>query len=288
MTRNSAGLFWNATVAMGLGLALSACGGSELTVTSANLQGADENAVTLTGELSTSVPVGSTLQATADVNLRTGASTEYKVLHVVPRGSKLVTVERTAPQNGFYKVKHNGVVGWTHGGYYTLVGSPSSGGDLSARDAAIARAQTGVGFSYWWGHGRWLASGATSQNKGYCSGSCPNCSHSGSYGADCSGYVAKVWRVPGNNVDLSTDAHPYSTYNFNNETTHWSPISIGSLKKADAMVYRSGGAGHIFIYESGDGWGSMWAYEAKNCASGIVKNLRSATSGYKAIRRNGW
>lgn len=242
-----------------------------------------------------SVAVGSTLKATTGVNLRKGPSTSDAILHVVPSGAT-VTAVASAPKNGFYQVKHNGVTGWSYGLYYNLVSSPSSSpsptpapsGGSSARDQAVTRAKQGVGFSYWWGHGRWLASGATSSTAGTCSGSCPSCSHGGSYGADCSGYVGKIWQVPSSNTSLSTDSHPYSTGNFVSDTSQWSTVARGSVKKADAMVYNSGGAGHIFLYESGDGWGSMWAYEAKGCSYGIVHNLRTASSSYHAIRRSGW
>jgi hypothetical protein len=49
-------------------------------------------------------------------------------------------------------------------------------------------------------------------------------------------------------------------------------------------VYNTNGAGHTFLYESGDGWGSMWAYECKGCSYGCVHNLRTATTTYHAIR----
>jgi hypothetical protein len=150
------------------------------------------------------------------------------------------------------------------------------------RDEIIGIAKSGVGFSYWWGHGRWRLDGA---QHGSCSGSCPSCSHSGSYGADCSGYVAKAWQVPGP-IAVSTDAHPYSTWNFQYESTHWKAIAKGDAKKGDAFVYNSNGAGHIVIYESGDPWGSVWAYECKGCSYGCVKNLRTLGSYYAARRRN--
>ena len=54
------------------------------------------------------------------------------------------------------------------------------------------------------------------------------------------------------------------------------------------MVYRSGGAGHIFVYSSGDSWGSMYAYECRSCAYGCVYGSRTAGSKYHAIRRSGW
>lgn len=154
---------------------------------------------------------------------------------------------------------------------------------VMTRDEIIGLSKSGVGFSYWWGHGRWRLDGA---QHGSCSGSCPSCSHSGSYGADCSGFVGKVWQVPGP-IAVSTDAHPYSTFNFQYESTHWKAIAKGDVKKGDAFVYNSNGAGHILIYESGDPWGSIWAYECKGCSYGCVYNSRTAGSMYRTIRREG-
>ncbi|MBX3125588.1 MAG: thrombospondin type 3 repeat-containing protein [Polyangiaceae bacterium] len=151
------------------------------------------------------------------------------------------------------------------------------------RDQIIARGKGVVGFSYWWGHGRWTTD--SSAYRGSCSGSCPSCSHSGAYGADCSGFVAKAWQVPGTSA-VTTDSHPYSTYHFYHNATHWTHISRGSTKKADAMVYRTSSGGHIFLYESGDPWGWMTAIECKSCSGGCVRAGRSASSSYKAIRRH--
>jgi hypothetical protein len=153
----------------------------------------------------------------------------------------------------------------------------------STRDEIVSRGNGVVGFSYWWGHGRWSTSSGASH--GSCSGGCPSCSHSGSYGADCSGFVAKAWQVP-DAISVSTDKHPYSTYYLDNYSYHWSTISRGSIKKADAMVYNTGGAGHTFLFVSGDGWGWMTAIECKGCSYGCVKGSRTASSSYKAIRRD--
>ena len=150
------------------------------------------------------------------------------------------------------------------------------------RDQIIARGKGVVKFSYWWGHGRWST---TSTSYGSCSGGCPSCSHYGSYGADCSGFVAKAWQVPGS-ISVSTDAHPYSTYYFDNYSYHWSTISRSNAKKADSFVYNTGGAGHIFLYESGDPWGWVTAIECKGCSYGCVRGGRSISSSYKAIRRD--
>jgi uncharacterized protein YraI len=285
-----------ATLAFGVAMT-GGCEGSS-GVESDELTGAPEdvNGEELTG----SVTVGAKVRTTSDVNLRSGPGTGFKVLRVVPKSSLVVTVKGT-PSKSFYQVKHNGLTGWIHGSYLSLVDEGDGDGDegttssntggtpaSSTRDNAINRAKSGVGFSYWWGHGRWRPEGPTSSTKGSCSGSCPNCSHKGSYGADCSGYVAKVWQVPSSNTDLTDDQHPYSTADFVKNTSQWTIINRSSVKKADAMVYRSGGAGHIIVYNSGDAWGSLNAYECKSCSAGCVYNLRTVSSAYKTIRRKGW
>lgn len=252
-----------------------------------SLVGAPED-VGVQGEgITGTIAVGTTLVSTTDVNLRTGPSTGYKILHVVPQGAK-VTVVASSPSNGFYKIKHNGTTGWSYGAYYKKASSSSSPSTSSKRTEAIARAKSGVGFSYWWGHGRFRPEGATASTKGHCSGSCPSCSHSGSYGGDCSGFVGKVWQVGSGNSTLTTDAHPYSTYSFDKDSSQWSTVSRSNMKPADAMVYNSNGAGHIFVYEKGDGWGQMYAYECKGCSYGCVHNLRTASSAYHGIRRAGY
>lgn len=268
--------------------ALVGCAGTVgETATDGELLGGTDEYGTLSSELSAGVPLGSTLKTTANLNLRTSASTSAQVRLVIPSGATVTTVNVTQPSGGWYNVKYNGVTGWAYGSYLTLVSSPSTP-STSVRDAAIARAQGGVGFSYWWGHGRWIANGATSSTKGVCTGDCPNCTHSGGYGADCSGFAAKVWQVPSNNTDVTVDSHPYGTIHFVGSNANWSTVSRSNVLKGDALVYNTNGAGHIFIYESGDAWGSMWAYEARGCSYGIVHNLRTATSEYKAIRRAGW
>lgn len=252
------------------------------------LAGAEEYG-TVSSELSVGVALGSTLRTTANLNLRTTASMNGQIRLVIPSGANVTTVNVSQPIGGWYNIKYNGVTGWSYGAYLSLVWQPSTPpAPNSGRDGAIDRAKGGVGFSYWWGHGRWIAGGATSSNQGVCTGDCPNCSHSGSYGADCSGYVAKVWQVPSNNTDVSVESHPYGTTHFVGSNANWSTVSRAGAAKGDAFVYNENGAGHMFIYESGDAWGSLWAYEARGCSYGIVHNLRTVTSAYKVIRRTGY
>lgn len=87
---------------------------------------------------------------------------------------------------------------------------------------------------------------------------------------------------------VSSCAHPYSTYNFTNESREWRTVARGSAKRGDAFVYNQNGAGHIFLFDNGDPWGWMKAYEAKGCSYGIVHGSRTAGSNYKVIRRDGF
>jgi hypothetical protein len=234
---------------------------------------------------------GALYEATSDVNLRRGPATSEAVLEVVPTGAVVSVTATGCAVGGFIPVRHQGVSGWSFASYYRPYTAPS--GDAGAagaftRDDAIARARQSVGFGYWWGHGRWRSEGIRPEWKGTCSGSCPNCTYAGTYGADCSGMIAKAWKVPSWNDDVSVDKHPFGTIHFVASNSLWRDVSRSSLVKADALVYNTNGAGHILMYESGDGWGSVYAYECKGCSYGCVRNLRSVSSAYKGIRRTGF
>lgn len=236
-----------------------------------------------------------TAETTADLNLRSGPATTYAVLAVIPAGT-IVTVEDATPNNGFLKVTWNGITGYCSAKYLTSASATSSvddtagGADVngpSSPSNAIARAKLAVGFSYYWGGGAWLEAGVSAGNAGSCSGSCPSCTHSGKYGADCSGLVAKAWQFGA--LALPTNAHPYSTSNFNKDASgKWSTVSRGSLKAGDALVYNSGGAGHIVIFEKGDGWGASTVYECRGCSYGCVYNTRTFGTSYHGIRKAGF
>lgn len=222
--------------------------------------------------------VGEKARVTATaLNLRSGPNTTSSILTSMPSGTVVDVLDKSGT---WYKVRYNATTGWCSGEYLT----PETAGGGSGVDAAIDRAKSGVGFSYWWGGGCWQP-GAS--EKGSCTGSCPGCTHRGSWGADCSGYVAKVWQVPGTSA-VSSCGHPYSTANFDNEEREWNTVPRSSARRGDAFVYNTGGAGHIFLFEGGDPWGSIRAYEAKGCSYGIVYGTRTAGSDYKVIRRKGF
>ncbi len=244
------------------------------------------------------------MKTTANLNLRKGAGTSFAVLAVIPSGTT-VTLLNAAATNGFLNIEFNGTAGWGFATYLTEVastgggsssssssGGSSSGGPVSldgapSPDNAIARAKAAVGFSYYWGGGAWLGAGPSASTKGSCSGSCPSCSHSGKYGADCSGLVAKAWQF--GTKALEVNSHPYSTASFVSDSSgHWSTVSRTNMKKGDALVYNSGGHGHIVMYEKGDGWGTPTVIECRGCSYGCVYNARSFASTYHAIRRSGF
>jgi hypothetical protein len=214
---------------------------------------------------------------------RSGPGTGYASLRVMPEGTTVTIVDGSGL---WYKNNWGGRIGWSHGNYLCKVSAPTNtGANLNAplsRTGAISISKATVGFSYWWGGARFAAGGG----HGSCYGSCPSCSHSGSYGADCSGLIGKVWRLP-EAMPMTSNKHPFSTYHFYNQTNHWNRLARGSMQKADALVYNSGGSGHIVVYESGNRWGSMWTYEARGCSYGVVHNLRTAGSAYRAIHRTG-
>ena len=239
-------------------------------------------------------PKGSTVYTTVDLNLRKGPSTDDDVLRAMPEGAPVV-VTNGVPDNGFIAVTHEGMPGFASYRYLRPAdgevvsdgGTSSPSVDGTWREKALSIAANGVGLSYWWGHGRLVDGVATSSQFGGCQGSCPSCDHSGAFGADCSGYVAKAWVVPQANSALDTDTHPYSTSDFYDTTGDgkWATVSKSAVQTADAMVYRSGSSGHIFLYEKGDAWGQPWTFEARGCSYGIVHNIRTSGSAYKAISK---
>src|SRR5205823_5599292 len=161
--------------------------------------GGADGGVTGTGFLA-----GDEMRATTDVNLRTGPGTSNAVILVIPRTG--ISKALAGEQSGWVKVVYAAREGFTSAHYEELV-PPGSGADLAS--AFIARGKLSIGFSYWWGHGAWTTDATAA--PGSCSGSCPTCTHAGTFGADCSGMVAKAWLVPAANWSLSGDSHPYST-----------------------------------------------------------------------------
>jgi hypothetical protein len=218
---------------------------------------------------------------------RSGPGTGYAVVRVMPEDSTVKILERSGV---WLKNDWGCLIGWSHTGYLCKVEGPVQqpeptqpdgrdiGGGYTAvlsRDGVVALARSMTGFSYWWGGARFRAGGAA----GACYGSCPSCSHSGSYGADCSGFVNKAWMVE-DSMPMDQNKHgPASSYWYSAGNS----IPRSSLAKADVLVRN----GHMFLYVGGDPWGSLQVCEAKGCAYRTACNTRTASSSYRAIRRQG-
>ena len=114
----------------------------------------DDEVGSISADLSTGVPIGSTLATTAALNLRTGAGTGFAILRVMPLGSHVITLNRTTPVSGFFNVSYNGTTGWASGTYLRLVSSPATpptpdAGTSSPPDAGSPGAWTPAAKGLW-------------------------------------------------------------------------------------------------------------------------------------------
>ena len=238
-------------------------------------------------------PGGMARVTATSLNLRNGIGTSAAIETMMPCGTSVAVLDgpSTTPVAGWWNVQDGATSGWASGTYLvaedaflpSMCGGATGPDGGTGTDEIFALAKLAVGYSYYWGHGSWRDDAA---QPGSCSGSCPSCTHSGQYGADCSGFVAKVWQVPSASP-ITLDAHPFSTANFYNDQVYWKQIPRSTIAPADALVRRDATSGHIALFESGaDPFGAVWLYEARGCATGVVHDLRTVDSSYIAIRRN--
>ena len=101
---------------------LAACGGTpEQTDASADESSAAD-------ALSGSVPLGSELVTTANVNLRSAPGTSSPIVRVLPAGATVVTIASTAPTSRYYGVRAGADEGWVHGAYLAPKNTPAPAG----------------------------------------------------------------------------------------------------------------------------------------------------------------
>lgn len=87
----------------------------------------------------TSATRGQTIKANTGVNLRTGPSSAYSVILVVPYGAT-ATVLNGTPNNGYFQIDYRGTVGWSYGTYWDAVpGLVVNGYTLSSTQDANIR-----------------------------------------------------------------------------------------------------------------------------------------------------
>jgi len=92
--------------------------------------GAEEAVPEETGATQSEVvrAVGSSMQTTARVNLREGASTTDEIILTMPKGAIVKTLAG-ATTNGFFKVSYQGDEGWAHSTYLTPADSAAPAAD---------------------------------------------------------------------------------------------------------------------------------------------------------------
>lgn len=157
-------------------------------------------------------------------------------------------------------------------------------------DDIVCRGFSAVGFSYAWGGECWCRDGCNpdlaSCSPGTCTVNpgatgCPDCTHSGRYGADCSGFVTKAWQVPDPVAVEACDVFRYVAESFTSDSPYWDPVSMSSLQPADAAATSS----HVVLIVGGrDAAGAWDIVEARGCVYGIVHRYRSL-SGFVGARR---
>ncbi|EXJ23118.1 D-alanyl-D-alanine carboxypeptidase [Alkalibacterium sp. AK22] len=97
-------------------------------------------------------------QTTANLNLRSGASTRHKILLTIPRGQK---VEYLSKSGSWYRVRYNGRTGFVSSSYLRKVPAVAPAKQTTAKPAAAPKSQT----SYETTANLNLRSGASTRHK---------------------------------------------------------------------------------------------------------------------------
>lgn len=191
-----------------------------------------------------------------------------------------------------------------------LLASPAfaAPGDEISRAQIIARANSGHGYGYWWGHGRWKTDGT--KMEGFCTGNHPpnGCLHGdcyftgvkddGSpyacpleagtyneeracYGADCAGYVAKAWDI-GRHSEVELDEHPHPAWDFKDGTASCTRVTRRELLPGDAMATDA----HVVLFDHFLPNGKdVSVHEAKGCSYRIGTSS-AALLNFQGCRRD--
>ena len=146
----------------------------------------------------------------------------------------------------------------------------------------LCRATSAVGYSYAWGGECWCAASCSPDfgrcGAGSCSGNCPSCTHSGTYGADCSGFVSRAWQVPRAIAVDACGTDRYVASNFTSNHAYWDIVS--NRRPGDAAATSS----HVVLVVGDCNSSGCDVVEARGCSYGIIRR-RKDLSGYSKARR---
>ena len=169
--------------------------------------------------------------------------------------------------------------------------------------AILCRAYAGLDFSYAWGGECWQAIGCApdySGGVGLCdgcsdgdgcadcttsSGCCVSgvsCQHSGTWGADCSGFVSKAWQVPDPHPVEACGVDRYTAGAFTTDHTYWDNVAVSALVPGDAAATS---AHVILVVGPKDSYGEYDVMEAAGCTPGIIRHQRAISTSMTGARR---
>ncbi len=87
------------------------------------------------------------ISAHAPVNLRSGPGTNYRIITLIPAGTRLTLTGD--PSDGFYPVVYNGASGWAYGTYLTVSGGGGGGASGGATVVtSVLNLRSGPGLGY--------------------------------------------------------------------------------------------------------------------------------------------
>lgn len=159
-----------------------------------------------------------------------------------------------------------------------------------SRQDIVCRGLSGIGFSYAWGGECWCREGCDPKHScgiGKCTPDCstcgcPDCHHSGKYGADCSGFVSKAWQSPKPYAVEACGVARHVANDFTSGASDWTKISMKDLQPADAAAYPK----HVVLIVGGKNSAGKWdVAEAGGCKIGIIRQFKSFKSTYSGARR---
>ena len=90
--------------------------------------------------------IPSKVRTTANLNMRAGASTAYRILATIPSGTTVSVSGQAA--NGWYKVSYAGQSGWVSNAYVTAVSAPAPSWPAKVRTTADLNMRAGASTAY--------------------------------------------------------------------------------------------------------------------------------------------
>jgi hypothetical protein len=154
----------------------------------------------------------------------------------------------------------------------------------------VCRGTSGEGFSYEWGGECWCGNACKPDLSTCAAGTCtptsptgcPDCTHSGTYGADCSGFVSKSWQVPEPHPVDACNVPRFLASDFTTAGDFWTQVPMSTLQPADAVASSTHA---ILVIGAKDASGEHEVVEAKGCVYGIVRHSRTFSTSYSGARR---